>query len=215
MRPECCDRHSAALAMSRTAIATWVEPSDHAFSPAARQPFINIRPAPQAPDLNQGAAATAAATGSRARGRSPGAGGRALPARRGRGRPGARLWSGRPAGSAPGKPAALRDRGLRMKVPKVGTGTPLSSTVSSSPIFAAGSGRRREHHGATTALSEVAAISLLQRRAMVTKLPPDKWPRETAPARPRRRAQLPRPGRFTCASTRPGRSTSPGRVLEG
>ena len=47
----------------------------------------------------------------------------------------------RPAGSdSPGRPAALPGVRLRMKVPKVGTVAPLSITVSSSPIFAAGSG---------------------------------------------------------------------------
>ena len=77
-------------------------------------------------------ASTAALSASRAR---------SLPAGPSSSMPMGRPSALRPAGRVtPGMPARLDGPVLRMKVGKVGTRSPFSSTVSSSPMGAAGSG---------------------------------------------------------------------------
>ena len=69
----------------------------------------------------------------------------------------------------PGMPPTLPGLVLRMKVGKVGNAAPLSMKVSSSPIFAAGAGRRREDDGRDAVLAEMAAIGVLKHCALLQR----------------------------------------------
>ena len=77
------------------------------------------------------------------------------------GRPPAVIAAGR---LMPGMPATLPGLVLRMKVGKVGTRSPFSTTVSSSPIGAAAQRRRREDDGGDVVALEVLAVGRLQLR---------------------------------------------------